>query len=190
MADTHSIEQNNVLIGDLPHHTCCFKEGLQTIRQIRLKSILHALYIVADDVSLQMPLNWRGPHKKCITKYSCERESHQGNISVSWTQHFEDHLILLEGSVTCIVIILYLQCAGVYVSSCAETKMLLLVHSGETKALSVSIQYTKVCPPGICSEQSYFCREQILIPQRQSWFSVGNKKTTANQCTNEVKKYY
>lgn len=57
--------------------------------------------------------------------------SHQGDVPVSRTQHLQDHLDLLEGWVTCIVVLLALhpQCAWVNVGPCAQAEVLLLVNT-------------------------------------------------------------
>lgn len=61
--------------------------------------------------------------------------SHQGDVPVSRTQHLQDHLYLLEGWVTSILILLtlYPQCAWVDVGSCAQAKVFLLVNTARSR---------------------------------------------------------
>lgn len=93
-------------------------------------------------------------------KSICECVSHQGDVPVSRTQHLQDHLDLLEGRVTCILVLLTLhpQCARVDVGSCAQAKVLLLVNTAGSRekqhiTLNIYIQnpnYTYHKSGGFC----------------------------------------
>lgn len=67
-----------------------------------------------------------------MCRYDLQLVSHHGDVPVSRSQHFQDHLDLLEGRVSCILVLLTLHTQGarVDVGSCAPAKMFLL---GERK---------------------------------------------------------
>lgn len=97
-------------------------------------------YWLQDGKMLQ---NWssQSPHENSTCTGSVSM-SYQGDVPVSRTQHLQDHLDLLEGRVTCILVLLtlHLQCARVDVGFCAPSKVLILVTTTEKKTVRSSIQ--------------------------------------------------